>query len=81
MVPLSPLSSVTQPNGPAFLMRVAVLRCVLLLLSDGGEKGLTVDRLGALLRRLRLARGLSGLWRRNTMRKGRARRLKKDRNP
>ena len=69
-----------QQNGLAFLAHVAVLLCVLLILSGGSDSGLTVDRLRLALKRLRLACGLYGLWHRNTIRKGQIRRLKKKQN-
>lgn len=70
-----------QQNGLAFLVHVAVLLCVLLLLGGDSQKPLTVDRLRELLRQLRRACGFFGLWRRNTMRKGQTRHLKKKQNP
>jgi len=71
-----------QQNGLAFLVHVAVLLCVLLLLAADadGPSGLTVDRLRAILNSLRRACGVYGLWRRNTMRKGQTRHLKKKQN-
>jgi hypothetical protein len=71
-----------QQNGLAFLAHVAVLLCVLLLLAADGatDKGLTVDRLRAILNSLRRACGVWGLWRRNTMSKGQTRHLKKKQN-
>jgi hypothetical protein len=71
-----------QQNGLAFLAQVAVLLSVLLLLAEAGDPqaGLTVDRLRAALKRLRLACGIAGLWRRNTMSKGQTRHLKKKQN-
>ena len=69
-----------QQNGLAFLVHVAVLVCVLLLLGGGSAKGLTVDRLYILLKDLRQACGMFGLWRRNTMSKGQTRHLKKKKN-
>jgi hypothetical protein len=69
-----------QQNGLAFLVHVAVLLCVLLLLSGDSQKTLTVDQLRELLRQLRRACGLFGLWRRNTMRKGQTRHRKKKQN-
>jgi hypothetical protein len=71
-----------QQNGLAFLVQVAVLLCVLLLLiPDAATKpGLTVDRLRSILESLRRACGFYGLWRRNTMRKGQTRHLKKQQN-
>lgn len=72
-----------QQNGLAFLALVAVLLSVLLLLAAGeaaaGE--FVVDRMRALLKALRRACGIFGLWRRNTMRKGQTRHLKKKQNP
>lgn len=69
-----------QQNGLAFLVHVAVLLCVLLILIGGSDLGLTVDRLRLALKRLRLACGLFGLWRRNTKRKGQIRHLKEKQN-
>lgn len=71
-----------QQNGLAFLAHVAVLLSVLLLLAADGETkaGLTVDRLRDALKSLRLACGMLGLWRRNTMSKGQTRHLKKKQN-
>lgn len=71
-----------QQNGLAFLAHVAVLLSVLLLLAadTGAAQGFTVDRLRAALRSLRLACGVWGLWRRNTVRKGQTRHLKKKQN-
>jgi hypothetical protein len=71
-----------QQNGLAFLAQVAVLLSVLLLLiaNMGGANGLTVDRLRSILMALRRACGVWGLWRRNTMRKGQTRHLKKKQN-
>jgi hypothetical protein len=71
-----------QQNGLAFLAHVAVLLCVLLLLAGDadGRKALTVDRLRAILKALRRACGLWGLWRRNTVRKGQTRHLKMKKN-
>jgi hypothetical protein len=69
-----------QQKGLAFLVHVAVLLCVLLLLAGGAEGGLTVDRLRGILNGLRRACGVFGLWRRNTMRKGQTRHLKKKQN-
>ena len=71
-----------QQNGLAFLAQVAVLLSVLLLLAEAGDPqaGLTVDRLRAALKRLRMACGIQGQWRRNTMSKGQTRHLKKKQN-
>jgi hypothetical protein len=71
-----------QQNGLAFLVQVAVLLCVLMLLADMAEggSGLTVDRLRTILKAVRLASGVWGLWRPNTIRKGQNRHLKKKRN-
>jgi hypothetical protein len=72
-----------QQNGLAFLALVAVLLSVLLLMAaDAGAQGdLVVDRLRAILRVLRQACGVFGLWRRNTMRKDQTRHLEKKQNP
>ena len=69
-----------QQNGLAFLVQVAVLLSVLLLLGGAPAKGLTVDRLYVLLKDLRQACGMFGLWRRNTMSKGQTRHRKKKKN-
>jgi hypothetical protein len=71
-----------QQNGLAFLVQVAVLLIVLLLLGADADrrKGLTVDRLRAALKSLRLACGMPGLWRRNTMSKGQTRHRKRKQN-
>jgi hypothetical protein len=72
-----------QQNGLAFLALAAVLLSVLLLMAAAGSAAgdLVVDRLRARLRALRQACGIFGLWRRNTMRKGQTRHLKKNQNP
>jgi len=72
-----------QQVGLAFLIHVAVLLCVLLLMT-GNEAASTietVDRLRAATAELRRACGMFGLWRRNTMSKGQTRHLKKKQNP
>jgi hypothetical protein len=69
-----------QQNGLAFLVHVAVLLCVLLLLNSNSKRAMAVDQLRELLRQLRHACGVFGLWRRNTMRKGQTRHRKMKKN-